>query len=52
MSRLILVIYRIDTVASTIQTSVDTTKNVAAAAVDKGTSLVGTAKGSTFFHIL
>lgn len=40
----------VDTVASTIQTSVDTTKNVAAAAVDKGTAMVGTAKGSSSFN--
>ena len=35
----------LDTVANTINTTVDTGKNVAAAAVDKGTSLIGTAKG-------
>lgn len=34
--------FLIDTVASTVQATVDTTKNVASAAVDKGTSLVGT----------
>ena len=36
----------IDTVASTVHTAVDTTKNVAAAAVEKGTTAIGTVKGS------
>lgn len=44
----IIVIYSfcfVDTVVSTINTTFDTTKNVAASAVDKGTTLIGTAKG-------
>lgn len=36
----------LETVTNTISTTVDTSKNVAAAAVDKGTTLIGTAKGS------
>lgn len=35
----------LDTVTGTVHTTVDTTKNVAASAVDKGASLVGAAKG-------
>lgn len=39
----------IDTVAKTVYSTVDTTKNVAAAAVEKGTTFIGTAKGITCF---
>lgn len=38
----------LETVANTVHSTVDTTKNVAAAAVEKGTSFVGSAKGSSF----
>lgn len=36
----------VDTVTNTIHATVDTTKNVAAAAVDKSSSLIGSAKGT------
>lgn len=45
-----LIYYIVDSVTSTIQTSVDTTKNVAATAVDKGSSLIGTARGRSLIH--
>lgn len=35
----------VDTVASTVHSTVDTTKNAAASVVDKGVSFVGGAKG-------
>lgn len=38
-------LYFIDTVASTVNATVDTTKNVASSAVDKGSSVVGSIKG-------
>lgn len=38
-------LYILDTVASAISSSVDTTKNVASATVEKGTSVIGAAKG-------
>lgn len=40
-----LFVSHIDTIASTVGITVDTTKNVAASAFDKGVSLVGSAKG-------
>lgn len=38
----------IDTVASTVHSTVDTTKNAAASVIDKGASLVGGAKGINY----
>lgn len=35
----------VDTVTNTVSATVDTTKNVAASAVDKGSAFVGSAKG-------
>lgn len=40
-----LFVLHIDKIASTMSTTVDTTKSVAASAFDKGVSLVGSAKG-------
>lgn len=38
----------VDSVANSVQATVDTTKNVAASAVEKGSSLIGCAKGRNF----
>lgn len=38
----------LDNVASTVNATVDTTKNVAASAFDMGTTMIGSAKGSLF----
>lgn len=46
-----LFVSHIDKIGSTVSTTVDVTKNVAASAFDKGVSLVGTAKG-IFPHII
>lgn len=40
------VIIIVDTIANTVNSTVDTTKNAAATALEKGSSLVGAAKGN------
>lgn len=37
----------LDTVAQTVHATVDATKNVAASAIEKGTTAIGSAKGNT-----
>lgn len=42
----------VDTVANTVQSTVDTTKNVASSAIEKGSSVVGSAKGINFNYFM
>lgn len=48
---LIVSLRHIDTVTNTASTTFDATKNVMASAVDKGSAVIGSAKGITFKYM-